>query len=136
MIELLQAYTAGAVIQIKNYKGHSHWWEDYCWIDGNEKNFTMFNASDLRVKPCVKYRPFKDMWECWREMKKHQPVGWLKTAGKIEEYVLIRKVDEAGVYFHDKSPRTFEELFDTFTFIDGGIFGTMVDERHDSLDKY
>lgn len=129
MTELLQAYTAGKVIQIKNYRGHSWQWEDYSWIDGQEQDFTMYNVRDLRVKPCVKYRPFKDMWECWNEMKKHQPVGWLKCPKNNREYTHIRRVDEDGVYLNGTEPWTFEGIFEEFIFIDGGIFGTREEEK-------
>lgn len=30
-----------------------------------------------RIKQEPKYRPFKDADECWEEMQKHQPFGWV-----------------------------------------------------------
>lgn len=123
LIELLQAYEAGMVIQIKNYEGHSYKWRDFCWIDGNEKDFTMYNTKDLRVKPCRKWRPFKDMYECWQEVKRHSQGGWLKNQGQIEEYRQIQRIDKDGVYFQNVLPLTFEKAFDEFVFIDGTPFG-------------
>lgn len=123
LIELLQAYEAGMVIQIKSYKGHSYQWKDFCWIDGNEKDFTLYQTKDLRVKPCLKWRPFKDMYECWQEVKKHSQGGWLKNQGQIEEYRQIQRIDKDGVYFQNVLPLTFEKAFDEFVFIDGIPFG-------------
>ena len=42
------------------------------------------NPQDYRIKPEPKYRPFKDAKECWQEMQKHQPFGWIK--GKEGEH--------------------------------------------------
>lgn len=33
-------------------------------------------------KPGVNYRPFANEEECWQEMQKHQPFGWVKTKAK------------------------------------------------------
>ena len=30
-----------------------------------------------RIKLEIKYRPFKSQEECWNEMLKHQPFGWV-----------------------------------------------------------
>lgn len=36
-------------------------------------------VSNYRIKPGPKYRPFIDNKECWNEMLKHQPFGWVRT---------------------------------------------------------
>ena len=46
------------------------------WTEMKEIEF--WNNTEYRVKPKPKYRPFKDAEECWQEMKKHQPFGWVK----------------------------------------------------------
>lgn len=35
--------------------------------------------NEYRIKPELKYRPFKNQEECWEEMLKHQPFGWLRN---------------------------------------------------------
>ena len=54
-------------------------WRD---IDGDDEGFfldTFVGETDgYRIKPEPKYRPFKDAEECWAEMQKHKPFGWVK----------------------------------------------------------
>lgn len=60
-----------------------------------------------------KYRPFKDVKECWNEMLKHQPFGWLKS--KNENYLnVLGSINNA---------KNYQYLFDNFTFADGTPFG-------------
>lgn len=59
------------------------------------------------------YRPFKDVEECWQEMLKHQPFGWLK---KKKEPVCYNSLS----FIQD---REFELLFNDHTFADGTPFG-------------
>ena len=47
------------------------------------------NSQDYRIKPETKYRPFKDAEECFEEMKKHQPFGWIKD--KLHQYFNMMK---------------------------------------------
>ena len=46
------------------------------WIETKEIGF--WCDIEYRIKPEPKYRPFKDAEECWEEMQKHQPFGWVK----------------------------------------------------------
>lgn len=71
---------------------------------------------DYRIKPEPKYRPFKDAKECWQEMQKHQPFGWVKYADK---YISISAID---------SNNDYETDFDDYTFADGTPFGVKEDE--------
>lgn len=70
----------------------------------------------FRIKPEVKYRPFKDAEECWQEMMKHQPFGWVKYADK---YISISAID---------SNNDYETDFDDYTFADCTPFGVKVEE--------
>lgn len=49
--------------------------------------------------------------ECWQEMQKHQPFGWVKYANK---YIFISAIDSNNDYEID---------FDDYTFADGTPFG-------------
>ena len=50
------------------------------WVDTDEINLEFEGQKILhRIKPEPKCRPFKNQEECWQEMLKHQPFGWLKT---------------------------------------------------------
>ena len=65
-----------------------------------------------RVKPEPKYRPFKSVEECWNEMQKHQPVGWLKskTTLQLNTYEISEYSD-------------WERRFNNYTFADGTPYG-------------
>ena len=67
MAEIMLAYADGKNIQFTLRKI-----ED--WQSCEEPIFN-FSNYDYRVE--LKYRPFKNAYECWEEMKKHEPFGWL-----------------------------------------------------------
>ena len=69
LLPIIQAFAEGKIIQFKNAFGN--------WIDCDGALFN-YPPKDYRIKPEPKYRPFKDKKECWQEMLKHQPFGWLK----------------------------------------------------------
>lgn len=91
-----------------------------------------------RVKPKESYRPFKNCEECWKEMLKHQPFGWVKMADEYDrEY---EKDDEDNIYLHvnyisdedSESPNPirinnesfkYSEVFESYIFADGIPFG-------------
>lgn len=66
------------------------------------------------------FRPFKSKEECWSEMLKHQPFGWI--IGKYE-YYSVSSVSDVLVWLGDKAYFTFEEAFNNFKFADGTPFG-------------
>lgn len=93
------------------------------------KEIEYWNNVEYRVKPEPKYRPFKDAEECWQEMQKHQPFGWIK--GKEgEHHSLITSIiaDEEEVYINGISGFVLDEIMEHYTFADGLPFGVKVEE--------
>lgn len=85
----------------------------------------------FRIKSEPKYRPFKDAKECWAEMQKHQPIGWL-TSQNGEVKNLITLVDNTGIVVGDRNNSvmgffTATDLF-KIKFADGIPFGVKVEE--------
>lgn len=75
---------------------------------------------EYRVKPKPTYRPFKDNEECWNEMLKHQPLGWIKNeCGNIFNIIAIFK-DSINL---NQCTAYYSELCKQFKFIDGTPFG-------------
>ena len=71
------------------------------------------------------YRPFRDNNECWDEMKRHQPVGWL--IGKVSGLpTFIPFVLYNSLFIHDRK-LTYEEAMGQYTFADGTPFGIKED---------
>ena len=80
--ELYSALAGGKTIQILNMEGN--------WIDVEVKKLNYIPETlKFRIKPEPKYRPFETKEECWNEMLKHQPFGWIKDDYK---YIHITSV--------------------------------------------
>ena len=98
------------------------------WFDTDEINLE-YEGQKIkhRIKPEQKYRPFKTKKECWNEMMKHKPFGWL-TSKKTDNNVLIGYVGELNnVYISfiagENEAYSAEMLFDNYKFLDGTPFG-------------
>lgn len=67
------------------------------------------------------YRQFKNAEECWNEMLKHQPFGWLKRDTYFQN---IMAVDCAYIYIETfATDFNYKEALGEFTFADGTPFG-------------
>ena len=108
LLPVIQAFAEGKVIEFfDNVKG---------WIEMENPRFNLSPAF-YRIK---QYRPFKNQEECWNEMLKHQPFGWIKNEyGNIFNIIAIFKesikLNECSTYYSD--------LCKQFNFIDGTPFG-------------
>ena len=91
-------------------------------------------SSDYRIKPEPKYRPFKDAKECWNEMQKHQPFGWVKTIANIPELHNISAIFPSaefpvllGIDLEEGEAIEYSlklsEMYNLYTFADGAPFG-------------
>ena len=79
-VKVMEAYANGKKIQYLDNNNK--------WIDAHNPVFDWYNCA-YRIKPEPKYRPFKSQEECWNEMLKHQPFGWIKDDYK---YIHISSV--------------------------------------------
>lgn len=113
---ILQAFAEGEAIECRTKPSAlSKSWQDMNdWTEMKEIEF--WNNTEYRIKPEPKYRPFKNAEECWTEMQKHQPFGWVKYADK---YISISAIDSNNDYEID---------FDDYTFADSTPFGVKIEE--------
>ena len=132
--ELYSALADGKAIQVQNPVTSK--WE---YLDINKVGEFM-EEPNYRIEPEPKYRPFKSQEECWQEMLKHQPFGWIYSKNRSCYYCII-SVEEDRI---ELSPREqsrsktplkefylknyhcfFEEALELFklTFADGTPFG-------------
>ena len=122
----LQAFAEGRVIECRTkpsaVKG------TYIPNDWTEmKEIEFWNNTEYRVKPEPKYRPFKDAEECWQEMMKHQPFGWVKD--RNGSAFVIENVDSRSfVDIYGDGTCAFKEVFENRTFADGTPFGVKTEE--------
>lgn len=67
-----------------------------------------------------KYRCFKSKEECWNEMQKHKPFGWVYYED-AEEALHISAITNSSIRFGVYVP--FEHALEKCTFVDGTPFG-------------
>ena len=121
LMPLFQAIAEGKTIQWNDMGV----WRD---IDGDDEGFFLDTfvekTVDYRIKPEPKYRPFKDAEECWQEMLKHQPFGWVKDK-EDGHLVLITEIDRTGnnISLLCNGGWDLDGIKDNFTFADGTPFG-------------
>lgn len=111
-VKVMEAYANGKKIQYKEISE---------WLD---TSLPLFNWAKYkyRVKPEPKYRPFKTHGECWNEMLKHQPFGWLRSKkcnALLWNVTSINKDDITIICDYYK----FHRAFECFEFTDGTPFG-------------
>ena len=119
ILPIIQAFAEGKVIECRE---KDKWYKvlEIC----NE-----MNPQDYRIKPEPKYRPFKDAEECWQEMLKHQPFGWLKGDKCFYNIVSVSNIDVSMANVSgDIVTLDFSEVMEDNTFADGLPFGVKVEE--------
>ena len=130
---ILQAFAEGKIIETRrkptadnNGVTKDGWFEFNDWTEMKELEYWV--NVDYRIKPESKYRPFKDAEECWAEMLKHQPFGWVKNKESQALFVCkaIGKLIAIGI---EDTPYTYKHPFDTYTFADGLPFGVKIEEK-------
>ena len=131
LLPIMQAFVEGKVIEcrakLNRIKGvvdiPNKWTET--------KEIWCVNSLEYRIKPEQepKYRPFKDAEECWQELLKHQPFGWVKDK-KDGHHALITAVDDdtCGMSLNGNAAWSLSGIMDLFTFADGVPFGMKEEE--------
>lgn len=82
LLLILVAFAEGKVIECRTKPSalRKGWRDINDWVE--IEDITYWNNIEYRIKPDskaeAKYRPFANVEECWTEMKKHQPSGWVK----------------------------------------------------------
>lgn len=120
LLPIIQAFSEGKDIETKTGSG---------WISIESMSFAG-NPDSYRIKPEPKYRSFKNAEECWNEMQKHQPFGWVKDKKDVHHRVLITAVDDdtCGMSLNGNAAWSLSGIMDLFTFADGTPFGVKVEE--------
>ena len=126
LLPIIQAFAAGKQIQ-DAIEGLTD------WVDTDEINLE-YEGQKIkhRIKPELKYRPFKTKEECWNEMLKHQPFGWLKSKinGRFRCIGEVCGSDELETVYialstSESLSRSSDSVFGEYTFADGAPFGVI-----------
>lgn len=122
---ILQDYAEGKVIECRT-KPSAIKGKDIPndWTEMKEIEF--WNNTEYRIKPEVKYRPFANAEECWNEMQKHQPFGWVKST-LFKDLDLVQRVTTLYVEIN-RDIIDYKDTLEKFTFADGVPFGVKVEE--------
>ena len=110
---LFQAIVEGKDIQVTYGDG---WMDINLDVEGINAFTLIACPESYRIKPEPKYRPFRYAKECWQEMQKHQPFGWVKTDSVYEPILHVNECDD------------FNATFKYSTFADGTPFGIKEEE--------
>lgn len=125
LLPIIQAFAEGKTIERKGILDNESKW---C-----EVLLPTFNVavSNYRIKPESKYRPFIDNKECWNEMLKHQPFGWVRTMNAESDYYITD-----GVFYSENidcpvvtmagESYDYKEMLDIYLFADGTPFGIKI----------
>lgn len=129
---ILQAFAEGRVIECRTKPSAL----SKSWRDMNDwtkmKDITYWSNIEYRIKPDSKpepkYRPFANAEECWNEMQKHQPFGWIKSKedGSLSLITLI--ISEENIDINCIGGFNSDKIMKRFTFADGAVFGILEEE--------
>ncbi len=121
LLPIIQAYAEGKSIEFSSITDVSK-----AWREVTDFPIGMIENFKFRIKPEPKYRPFKDAEECWAEMQKHQPFGWLKS--KEKGYYSFITMLNNRFRLNGYDGWWFDDTINKFTFVDGTPFGIKVEE--------
>ena len=118
LLPIIQAFAEDKEIEYRS-KGFDEEWRRLIQIPG-----LSYDSFEYRIKPESKSRPFKDADECWQEMLKHQPFGWVKDKEGVA-YTTITEVTNGddNTAINGVCDWCLEEIYENFTFADGAPFG-------------
>ena len=148
LLPILVAFAEGKVIECRTKPGTISAGIPNEWTEMKEIGF--WNGIEYRIKPEPKYRPFANAEECWQEMLKHEPFGWVKaipnkeykakyypnSKDDINLYYQVQKVAPGYIKYDDiddyceigEQDKSYEDVFKVITFADGTQFGILEDE--------
>lgn len=130
LLPILVAFAEGKVIECRTKPSalRKGWRDINDWVE--IEDIAYWSNVEYRIKPESesKYRPFKDAEECWQELLKHQPFGWVKDK-KDGHHALITAVDDdtCGMSLNGNAAWSLSGIMDLFTFADGVPFGIKVE---------
>ena len=115
MLPVLQAYVDGKTIESRCIKG-----DKSLWYDDEDPSFD--NDLEYRIKPQTNYRQFKDAEECWQEMQKHKPFGWVKW-NDVRYNIYVVSSTSVCLINGNCENMDFAYAYQKLTFSDGTPFG-------------
>ena len=116
LLPIIQAFAEGRTIEIRSNSKYN----PGEWIETATPTFDI-KSHEYRIKPGPKYRTFNDAEECWQEMQKHQPFGWVKASHGY--FNIIGIMNDKINFGTNNNWLDYEYMFNMYKFIDGTTFG-------------
>lgn len=113
LMPIIQAWLEGKQIQYRDNEG----WKDL------RKDFCPIGYAEVRIKSEPKYRPFKTQEECWNEMLKHQPFGWIRNTDTQSLHNINSVYNNSYSVGFNNRVMYFDTAFNVCNFVDGTPFG-------------
>lgn len=113
LLPIITAFAEGEEVQMKDNRGR--------WDTLVNPDFTR-GPKNYRIKSTPKYRPFKNVEECLKEMENHSHFGWIKLKDEESVYKHFEEINNDGVG-SDSIIIIFEEALNHCIFVDGSPFG-------------
>ena len=115
LMPIIQAFAEGKAIESRCIKG-----DKSLWYDDEDPSFD--DDLEYRIKPEPTYRPFKDAEECWLEMQKHKPFGWVKW-NDVRYNIYVVSSTSVCLINGNCENMDFAYAYQKLTFADGTPFG-------------
>lgn len=125
LLPIIQAFSEGRSIEFSSITDVSKAWREVA-----DFPIGMIKNLKFRIKPEQKYRPFKDTEECFRDMKNHEPFGYIRQKQKGDLELIIGTLDDEYEYLKLSMSSTtkLKTVFERYTYFDGSPFGIKVEE--------
>lgn len=117
---ILQAFIDGKELEVYSPSKDT-------WVDTRNKDEIYF-GNNYRIKPEPKYRPFANEEECWQEMRKHEPFGWVKSKEDGSRSLITLIISEENIDINCIGGFNSDNIMKRFTFADGAVFGISEEE--------
>lgn len=117
LLPIIQAYAEGKAIESRCIKG-----DKSLWYDDEDPSFD--DDFEYRIKSEPRYCPFRNAKECWEEMQKHQPFGWIKRNGYYYNIISTGVVSVTIIDTEGNITRlNYNDLLSHYNFIDETLVG-------------
>ena len=123
-LPIIEAFSKGKIIEYRP-KGFN---DD--WVEVKEIPGLSFCSYEYRIKPKPKYRPYRNLKECFHDMKNHEPFGYVREKQKGDLELIIGTLDDEHEYLKLSvtNIRQLKTVFECYTYFDGSPFGVKLEE--------
>ena len=127
-MSIIQAFLEGKTIERKtrSWELNKGWRDETQWEETEELICRDTFVYRIKPEPKPSYRPFANAEECWQEMKKHQPFGWVKST-LFKDLDLVNRVTTLYVEIN-RDIIDYKDALEKFTFADDTNFGLKVEQ--------